>query len=132
MTFAGMIKIMRGGLAFDTTAIIYTNILYVILFLLPFTFRYNNIYQNILKYLFYFTNSIALLANCCDFIYFQFTMRRTTASVFSEFKHENNMGSLIPKFIVDYWYVVIIWIALTAVLVFAYGKVKRTSTAKGW
>ncbi len=132
MTFAGMIKIMRGGLAFDTTAIIYTNILYVILFLLPFTFRYNNIYQNILKYLFYITNSIALLANCCDFIYFQFTMRRTTASVFSEFKHENNMGSLIPKFIVDYWYVVIIWIALTAVLVFAYGKVKRTSTAKGW
>lgn len=132
LTFAGMMRIMKGGLAFDTTAILYTNLLYFILFLLPFTFRYNTIYQNILKYLFYITNSLALLANCCDFIYFQFTLRRTTASVFSEFKHETNFGSLLPKFIIDYWYIVIIWIALIAILVFAYGKISKSYSTKGW
>jgi phosphoglycerol transferase MdoB-like AlkP superfamily enzyme len=106
--------------------------LYFVLYLLPFTFRYNNIYQTFLKYLFYITNGIALLANCCDFIYFQFTLRRTTATVFSEFKHETNFGSLIPKFIVDYWYVVIIWIAMIAILVLAYGKIKKSIEVKGW
>jgi len=132
MTFEGMMKIMKGGLAFDTTATLYTNMLYFILYLLPFTFRYNNIYQTFLKYLFYITNGIALLANCCDFIYFQFTLRRTTATVFSEFKHETNFGSLIPKFIVDYWYVVVIWIAMIAILVLAYGKIKKSILVKGW
>ncbi|NOU16554.1 MAG: LTA synthase family protein [Bacteroidales bacterium] len=132
MTFVGMMKIMKGGLAFDTTAILYTNMLYFVLYLLPFTFRYNNIYQTFLKYLFYITNGIALLANCCDFVYFQFTLRRTTATIFSEFKHETNFGSLIPKFIVDYWYVVIIWIAMIAILVLAYGKIKKTIVVKSW
>ena len=131
-TFAGMMKIMRGGIVFDTTAVLYTNILYFVLFLLPFTFKYNTIYQTILKYIFYITNSIALLMNCGDFIYFQFTMRRTTASVFSEFKHETNFGSLIPKFMVDYWYVVVIWIAMIAILVLTYGKIKKSIETKGW
>ena len=67
------------------------------------------------------TNALALLANCCDFIYFQFGFRRTTASIFSEFAHEDNFGNLLPKFITGYWYVVVIWIALLAILYFTYG-----------
>lgn len=132
LTFLGMMRIMKGGLAFDTTAVLYTNILYIILFLLPFTFRYNNIYQAILKYLFLVTNSIALLANCSDIIYFQFTLRRTTTSVFSEFKHETNFGSLLPKFMVDYWYIVLIWVALVTILFFAYGKIIKPNKTIGW
>ena len=132
VTFAGMMKIMRGGIIFDTTAVLYTNSLYIVLLLLPFTFRYNSIYQTVLKYIFFITNSIALLTNCSDSIYFQFTLRRTTASFFSEFKNETNFGSLIPKFIVDYWYVVIIWITLVVILVFTYGKIKKSFETKGW
>jgi phosphoglycerol transferase MdoB-like AlkP superfamily enzyme len=132
MTLAGMMKIMRGGIVFDTTAVLYTNSLYIVLLLLPFTFRYNSLYQTVLKFIFYITNSIALLMNCGDFIYFQFTLRRTTASVFSEFKHETNFGSLIPKFMVDYWYAVVIWIAMIAVLVLTYGKIKKTIETRGW
>jgi len=132
LTFLGMMKIMKGGIVFDTTAVLYTNALYFLLFLLPFTFRYNTIYQTILKYLFIITNSVALLANSIDFVYFQFTLRRTTSSVFSEFKNETNYTSLIPKFIVDYWYVVIIWILLVLILVFLYGKIKRPNLSNGW
>lgn len=131
-TFEGMLRIMKGGLAFDTTAVLYTNLLYIILFLLPFSFRYNNIYQTVLKYFFFVTNGIVLLANCSDIIYFRFTLRRTTSTVFNEFKHETNMGSLLPKFIVDYWYIVLIWIALVAVLVFAYGKISKSNPVNGW
>lgn len=131
ITFNGFIRILWGGLQFDTTAILYTNLLYFFLFLLPFTFRYNRLYQLILKYLFIITNSLAIGANCADFVYFQFTMRRTTASVFSEFKNEQNFGSLIPKFIADYWYIFLIWIALTAIIIILYRKTKKPTIQAG-
>jgi len=121
-TFTGMLTLMRGGLVFDTTAVLYTNSLYFLLFLLPFAYRFNVVFQTAMKYLYLITNGLALLANCADFIYFQFGFRRTTASIFSEFKHESNLGALMPKFIVGYWYVVVIWIALLAVLYFTYGS----------
>ncbi|MFA5814498.1 MAG: LTA synthase family protein [Bacteroidales bacterium] len=120
-TFTGMMRLMSGGIVFDTTAVLYTNLLYFFLFLLPFEFRYNLVFQTAMKYLYLITNGLALLANCCDFIYFQFGFRRTTASIFSEFKHETNLGALMPKLIVGYWYVVVIWLALMAILYFTYG-----------
>lgn len=132
LTLQGMARIMLGGIRFDTTAVLYTNLLYIVLFLLPFTFRYNTIYQGILKYIFITTNSIALGANCADFIYFRFTLRRTTASVFGEFSHETNFGSLLPRFIADYWYVFLIWIALTALLLLTYGRIAKPKPVKGW
>ncbi len=120
-TFHGMIRIMGGGLQFDTAGVLYTNLLYFTLLLLPTTYRYTQPYQMVLKYFYLVTNSLAILANCIDFIYFQFGFRRTTASIFSEFKNEDNLGALLPKFIAGYWYVVLIWIALTAILYFSYG-----------
>lgn len=130
-TLDGLLKIFVGGLQFDITAILYTNLLYLVFILLPFTFRYNSLYQLVLKYLFIVTNSIAVGANCVDFIYFQFTLRRTTATVFSEFKNEQNFGSLILRFIADYWYVVLIWFLLIAAIILLYRKVTRPRLAKG-
>jgi phosphoglycerol transferase MdoB-like AlkP superfamily enzyme len=121
-TFNGMMEIMRGGVIFDTTAVLYTNLLYFFLFLLPFDFRFNMVFQTTMKYLYLVFNSLAITTNCIDFIYFQFGFRRTTASVFSEFKHETNLGALLPKFLVGYWYVALIGLTLIAILYFAYGS----------
>ncbi|MCB8963769.1 MAG: LTA synthase family protein [Bacteroidales bacterium] len=131
-TLDSFVTILWGGLQFDTAAILYINILYFFFFLLPFTFRYNVWYQRVLKYLFVITNGVALGANCADFIYFQFTMRRTTATVFDEFKNETNFASLIPQFIADYWYVFLIWFALTALLVLFYRKIQKPKVLKGF
>ncbi|MCX6226730.1 MAG: sulfatase-like hydrolase/transferase, partial [Bacteroidia bacterium] len=133
-TFPGMMRLMGGGLSFDTTAVLYTNLLYFFLLLLPFTFRYNLIYQKVMKWIYLITNSIALLLNCCDFIYFQFGFRRTTASIFREFQNETNLGALLPKAMVGYWYVVLIGLALIAILYFTYGPshISKSAARKGW
>jgi len=132
-TFSGMMTMMGGGLVFDTTAVLYTNLLYFVLFLLPFGYRFNQVFQAVMKYVYLTFNGLALLANVADFIYFQFGFRRTTASIFSEFKHESNLGALMPKFIVGYWYVVLIWLALMAILYFTYGPDPvRKTTNKLW
>jgi phosphoglycerol transferase MdoB-like AlkP superfamily enzyme len=122
--------ILVGGLKFDTTSILYTNLLYLVFMFMPLTIRYNDIYQKILKYLFFVTNIITLGANCADFIYFRFTLRRTTATVFKEFEHETNFVELILKFIVDYWFIFAIWIVLSVILVLAYQKVRQTNKPK--
>ncbi|MGQ0826771.1 MAG: LTA synthase family protein [Bacteroidota bacterium] len=85
-----------------------------------------------LKYLFVSVNSIALLANCADLVYFQFTLKRTTADVFHFFGGEigNDLGRLLPLFIKDYWYVVVIWLILTALLYYLYEKTEKKRILK--
>jgi len=50
-TFVQLFAIFSGGLLFDTTAILYTNLAYILMFLLPFRFRYKRAYQTAAKYL---------------------------------------------------------------------------------
>ena len=132
VTPESFLRMLLGGLKFDTSAILYTNLLYLFAAFIPFTFRYSGIYNTVLKYLFVATNSIALGANCSDFIYFRFTLRRTTATVFREFENETNFVQLILKFLYDYWYIFLIWATLTTILIIAYRKPKLTFKTQGF
>ena len=116
--------IMAGGLKFDVSAILYTNMLFFFLYLIPQPFRYHRIFRSILKYIFFVFNGIALAANVADFIYYKFTLRRTTFKIFGEFRNEENGFKLFFQFIIDYWYAMLFWIGLIALMVFLFKKVK--------
>jgi hypothetical protein len=75
------LKMALGGLKFDLVAILYTNILFIVLCIIPFKFRHNKTYQRVLKWIYIVCNSIAILVNCIDMIYFRFTLRRMTFSI---------------------------------------------------
>lgn len=111
-----LLKYMKAGLLFDTSAILYTNALFLISSLFPFPFRYHKYYQRYLKLIFVLFNSVALGANVADFIYYRFTMRRTTADVFDFMAGESNMTTLWLQFFVDYWYALAFFIALVFIL----------------
>jgi len=117
-------RILKGGFVFDTAALFYFNGLFILLMLLPFRLREAIWYQRIVMYIFFVSNGVAMLLNCIDFIYYRFTLRRTTRTVFSEFSHEVNKSALFKNFIVDYWYVAVIFIALIVLMIWAYKKVK--------
>ncbi|HEY9049698.1 MAG TPA: sulfatase-like hydrolase/transferase [Ohtaekwangia sp.] len=118
------LRIFGGGLRFDLTAVLYTNALVILLMIVPLPFRTHAIYERIVRWIFFIFNGIALAANVSDFIYFRFTGRRTTADVFKQFENENNMGSLWLRFLLDYWYAVVCWFALIALMVWLYSLVK--------
>ena len=118
------LEIMAGGLRFDLTAVLDVNVLFILMMILPFKFRFESRYQLIAKWIFFITNGIALAANVCDFIYFRFTLRRTTADVFQQFENETNMGSLFIRFLFDYWYALLFWVLLLALMIIAYRRVK--------
>lgn len=108
--------LFKGSLVFDTSAIIYTNLLFLVLALIPLHLKEKNgVYKWIVKFAYIIPNSIAIIANLVDARYFQWTERRSTASVFEEFEHEDNIGQILGKEALSQWYLVLaaavlIWI----------------------
>lgn len=119
-----LLVIFTSGLLFDTSAIVYCNLLYIVLYLLPLKFRHHKSYQNILMIIFFITNGIALVANFADIPYYEFVLQRTTADTFAQFRDESNLLRLVFRFLLDYWYLTLLWILTMTLLIFLYRKVK--------
>ena len=107
LSFSHLMEMLGGGLMFDTSAILVTNIPYIVLMLLPWHRKENDTYQQICKWVFIVINGLALAINLCDSVYFRYTMRRTTTTVFSEFSNERNLGSIFLTETLHHWYLVI-------------------------
>lgn len=111
------------GLRFDTTAIIYSNSLFIFAHLLPLPFRSHTIYQRLLKILFVVSNSIALLLNLIDVGYYPFSGKRSGAELLS-LKHDISDQSI--QYLKDYWYLLLILVGLIWLLI----KVYPNTTSK--
>ncbi len=120
LNFIELCYIFLGGLKFDIVALLYINSLYIVLQTIPFSFRYKNGYQTFCKWLFICTNSLGFIANFSDFAYYKYTLKRTTASVFSQFSNEQNKFKLLIDFLADYWYLVFLLIAFIWVFIKLY------------
>ena len=112
----------RGGLVFDTSAILYTNALYVVMMLFPLHWKENAVYQKLCKWIFVIVNSMAFAINLADSVYFRYTMRRTTTTVFEEFSNESNLGSIFFTELLRHWYLVLLFAVVVAGLWFCYFK----------
>ena len=111
-----------GGLLFDTSAILYTNALYVVLMLFPLHWKEHRVYHQICKWLFVVVNGIAFAVNLADSVYFQYTMRRTTTTVFEEFSHEGNLGGIVGTELLRHWYLILLFVLVVAALWGLYAK----------
>jgi phosphoglycerol transferase MdoB-like AlkP superfamily enzyme len=116
--------ILKGGLSFDISAIVYINLLLILLSIIPLDIRYNNIYESVLKYIYFITNGIAIAMNNMDFIYYRFVDKRATADVFKTFENETNNGKLFFRFLIDYWPVTLFTIFLLFMMVYLYNRVR--------
>lgn len=122
-------RVIKGTLFFDTSAILYTNVLYALLMLLPLHYKERATWQLVCKWLFVLTNSLCVVVNMADAVYFQYTGRRTTWTVFGEFGHEGNILSIVGKEVLHHPVVLLIGIALIALLWLAYVHPRSLSKA---
>ena len=137
VTFSDMMAISWGGLRFDLSALCYLNALCIVMQFLPIKQRYNVGYQRVVKILFLVVNTLGLVVNAADIVYFEFGGRRTTATIFSEFGGEGNLGKIFLNSITEYWQVWLFGIATILAVVFLYyDPIKRNRTKeefpKGW
>lgn len=125
-----LLTMLEGGVKFDIVAILYLNVLFVLLQMLPVPFKYNFVYQNLCKWIFIITNSLGIALNLIDYGYYPFTLKRTTGTVFSQFSNEENMSQLFLDFLIDYWYLLLFFILIVYCLTKVYDKFQLLKPTK--
>lgn len=107
-----VIETIRGGLLFDTSAILYTNALYILLMLFPLHYKETRVWQKVAKWVFVVCNGLCVVINLSDAVYFKYTGRRTTVTVFSEFAAEHNLGGIFLNETISHWYLLLLGVGL--------------------
>ena len=117
-------SISYHGTAFDTTAILYVNSLFILLSLLPLVINTKKNYQKFLFYLYFITNGIAYGMNFGDFIYYRFSQARLTTAALNVAKHEDNIGKVFMVSVLEHPFVIFWFAVLMIFWIFLYKKVK--------
>ena len=118
------LTIAYHGTAFDTTAILYVNSLFILLSLLPLVINTKKYYQKFLFYLYFVTNGIAYGMNFGDFVYYKFSQARLTMAAMHVAQHEKNIAKVFLVSIVEHPFVILWFILLMILWIFLYKKVK--------
>lgn len=111
------------GLAFDTTAILYVNLLFIILSIFPLWKNTNQGYQKFLFYLYFGSNLVTYATNYIDFIYYKYTFARTTIAALAVLKHETNKSKLFFNFLIEYWHVFILFLFFSVIWIYLYKRI---------
>ncbi len=122
--FYEFIELCFIGLTFDTTAILYTNAIFIIISLLPFHLISTKSSQKKLFLLYFSFNGLAYATNFFDFIYYKFSQSRLTTTIFDIVGNESNKLDLLGSFIVDYWHVFVLYFLLIFTWAQLYKKVE--------
>ncbi len=118
------IKICYHGVAFDTTTILYTNALFIIVSVFPAVINTKKAYQKVLFYLYFVTNLLMYSANFVDFIYYRFTFSRSTRASLDTLENESNKMALLFNFMLNYWHVFFLFFALAYLWILLYKRTK--------
>lgn len=116
------------GTAFDTTAILYVNALFILLSIIPVVINTKKIYQKILFWIYFITNGIAYAMNFGDFIYFRFSQTRLTSAAFQVAQHETNIFKVFTVSFMQNPFVLLWFVILMGLWVFLYKRVKITES----
>ncbi len=117
-------KLFFFGLRFDTVAIVISNLLFIALHFYPFNHFYHKVYQNVLRILFLLVNTIAVVLNLIDIEFVRFEGKRATTDAFRVMGFGDDFVNTVPRMILDYWYLLILLVALVYVLNRLYSRIK--------
>ena len=133
-----LLKIFFYGIRFDYAVVIYYNILFIFLYLLPFNFVQNKYYRRVLAILFYAGNFFLILFNFTDCEYFKYTGKRSTADIFGYIFMNDDAVTLLPQFLKDFWYLALSFAAVTFGGIYVMSKVpfkkieRHQFTVRNW
>ncbi len=105
------------GIRFDVTAVLYTNIVVLLLSIIPAKVVGRKIYGIIVASLFVLCNTVAFAFNLVDVGYFPFSHVRSSFGLFGFIAEVPNIGDLAGLFVFQYWYLLLILVLLIVLLV---------------
>lgn len=113
-------SVVKGSLVFDTASILYINIPFILLSLLPLRLRERGGYQTMLRWVFVVCNTVGLMVNIADIFYYPFKLSRI-ASDDLHFLTGGNFGGLMMGFMGEYWPGVLLLAAFAVLMWFGFG-----------
>ena len=134
LTWAETWPLLAGALKFDTASVVYADGVFILLSLLPLPLRERRWYRAVLFWYYVAVNAVLVVAtNLADTVYFRYTQKRFTADEIF-FADNDNSLQLVGKFMAENWYLVLLWIALTALLAWGYRRRVREESifSRGW
>ncbi len=134
LTWAEAWTLLAGALKFDTASVVYADGVFILLSLLPLRLRERRWYRAVLFWYYVAVNAVLVAAtNLADTVYFRYTQKRFTADEIF-FADNDNSLQLVGKFMAENWYLVLLWIALTALLAWGYRRRVREESifSRGW
>lgn len=109
-----------GGFRFDISTLAFLHIPTLLFLMIPFTLRNKKWYKITLIAFLTTINSIVVIPNLIDLVFFRFTLKRLSADIFSMlFSISDEMTKLTSDFLTDYWYIILLFILFIALFFFA-------------
>lgn len=122
------LTVIQGGFLFDFLSVLYLNILFIVLRIMPFDFVEKPKSELVAKIIFITTNSLGIVLSLIDTVYYPFTGTRMRATFIDEMTSGDNGFNIILKFIPSYWYLVLIAAFLIALMIFLYNRIVITQS----
>jgi putative membrane protein len=119
-----VLRFFYYGFAFDTTAILYTNLLFILLSILPLWINTRKKYQKIVFYTYFITNALAYSTNFVDMLYYPFSKSRLTTASFAVIENEKNKWELFYTFLGMYWHTFLLFFVLILLWIYLYKLIK--------
>ena len=124
--FWRLARIFLVGIRFDLSVICYFNVLFILGSLIPLgKLSETRPFQLTLKLYFIIVNGLLVYVNFSDSIYFHFAQKRSTADIFKLIFLSDDVPTLLPGFIKDYWFFIVIWIVIMLLTWIVYPKLNR-------
>ncbi len=126
ISFFELFSLFIYGLRFDAFSICALSSLYILLYVLPFSFVQSGLYQKILAFLFLVPNTLGILLNFIDFAYFPFNHNRSNYNVIRfVFNGETEFSKLLPEFISEFWYIILLFFVIEYFFIRCYFKINK-------
>lgn len=120
--FTRLLVAFIHGIRFDISIILALNSPLIALWLLPSPLRQQAVYQKALLWLYMLVNGMMLFTNFLDAEYFKFTKKRSTSDLIDFIFLSDDVGTLIPTFIIDYWHLILLWVFTLVAIYLLYKK----------
>jgi len=112
------------GLRFDNVAIVYSNIIFILMSIIPWKKTTYPLYQKIVFWVYWLCNAFFLSLNFIDFAYYRFNQNRLMNNFLEVIEFESNKIDLLIHFTWVYLHLIIMFFAMLYLLALAYKRLK--------
>jgi len=119
--------VFTAGIRFDFSALFWILLPFLSLSIINLLIDLPKAINNIRHFLFHLGLIVSVLFNLIDVEYYKFTLKRSTFDLFTYMGQGDDIYTLAPKFLLEFWYLDLIFIVLALAVVYVYKKIENAS-----